>query len=172
MSDARLRYGMVLASVVLLAGCGAPQARTAAASADASAPPATGHAATPHGDHSPHHGGAVLMHGDLHYEIVLPDTGGAELHLTDELRRDLPASVVSHVVIELAPPTGAPRTLELVADESGAFWKASGPAVADPATLVRVGFAYDDQTVSVELPYASYFAPATPAGPSSPVGTR
>lgn len=156
-----LRVGAGVACALLAgfaAGCGAPAAQSVPpAEAAATSPGASGHAATPHGDHSPHHGGTVLMFGDLHYEIVLPPDGGAALHLTDDVRRDLPASVVSHVVIELARPGHEADVLELAPDPSGAFWTAAGPAVTDPATVVRVGFAYDDQTVSVELPFASYF---------------
>jgi hypothetical protein len=125
--------------------------------------PAIGHAATPHGDHMPHHGGAVLMHRDLHYEVVLPPTGGAQLYLTDDVRQELPASVVSSVVIEIARTGAPPEPIELSMEPGGAFWTGAGRPVSDRTATVRVGFAYDGETVSVDLPYATYFV----AAPSS-----
>ena len=135
----------------------------------------SGHAATPHGDHTPHHGGAVLMHRDLHYEVVLPPEGGARLYLTDEVREDLPASVVSSVVIEIARPTAAPEPIELAMDAGGEFWSGRGRPVAGSGATVRVGFAYDNETVSVDLPYESYFGrPAVSAvePPTASKGAR
>jgi hypothetical protein len=173
-SDLR-RLGIVVTSLLGMAavgaGCdGASSAQSPQAPAvEATAAP-TGHAATPHGDHTPHHGGAVLMHRDLHYEVVLPSTGGAQLYLTDEVRRDLPASVVSSVVIEIARTGTTPEAIELSMEPGGAFWTGAGRPVVDRKATVRVGFAYDRETVSVDLPYEAYFIAAAP--PTAASGAR
>jgi hypothetical protein len=159
----RMLAASLSATVAISLGCDAPSSARSSSRESTTVTSGAGHAATPHGDHAPHHGGAVLMHGDLHYEIVLPPGGGAQLYLSDEIRQDLPASVVSSVVIEVERPGAPAQTMELAADASGAFWRAEGPRVGGDGALVRVGFAYDGGTVSVELPYGTYFVRVGPS---------
>ena len=52
-----------------------------------------------HEDHSSRHGGFVMMFLDLHLELVIPEEGGVEIFYSDDMRRDMPASVVSEVAV-------------------------------------------------------------------------
>ncbi len=64
------------------------------------------------------------MAGDLHYEIVLKPAGGAELYLSDAVRKDLPASIVSDVAIEIERPGKKDEQIDMAVDGSGERWKA------------------------------------------------
>jgi hypothetical protein len=166
-------HGVVLltAAVALSAvGCGSPSdgatkpaSAAASVSTSKSAPAAPAAAAPPHGDHSPHHGGTVLMAGDLHYEIVLKPAGGAELYLSDAVRKDLPASIVSDVAFEIDRPSKAAKKTEqidMTIDGSGERWEGEGTPVKEDDAIVRVAFTFQGDPVTVDLPYRSYFKPA------------
>ena len=71
-----------------------------------------------HEDHSPRHGGFVMMFLDLHLELVILEEGGVEI-FSDEMRRDIPASVVSEVVVAVHRPDGSQEPLEMnVSDQA------------------------------------------------------
>lgn len=189
-----LRLSATLSIALVSARCGSPSdgatkpaSASASASAPAAAPSATAAAsadhgaalaagAAPHGDHSPHHGGTVLMAGDLHYEIVLKPAGGAELYLSDAVRKDLPASIVSDVAIEIERPGKKDEQIDMTIDGSGERWEGPAKPVKQDDAIVRVAFTFQGDPVTVDLPYRSYFKPAaaTPAAPavtSTPAGT-
>lgn len=178
-----LRLSLALLVALSAARCGSPSdgaTKPAPASAAASTKPqaagadagaAAGHAgasstsaAAPHGDHSPHHGGTVLMAGDLHYEIVLKPAGGAELYLSDAVRKDLPASIVSDVAIEIERPGKKDEQIDMAVDGSGERWEGPGAPVKQDDAIVRVAFTFQGDPVTVDLPYRSYFKPAAAAG--------
>ena len=66
-----------------------------------------------HEDHSSRHGGFVMMFLDLHLELVIPEEGGVEIFYSDDMRRDMPASVVSEVAVALHRPDGSQEPLEM-----------------------------------------------------------
>jgi hypothetical protein len=162
------------ASKPVAASTSAPAAAGGAAAGHGGAS-APGAAAAPHGDHSPHHGGTVLMAGDLHYEIVLKPAGGAELYLSDAVRKDLPASIVSDVAIEIERPGKKDEQIDMTVDASGERWEGPGAPVKQDDAVVRVAFTFQGDPVTVDLPYRAYFkpaaaAPAAPAAASTPAG--
>jgi hypothetical protein len=190
-SSVMSRRVVVLVSFALLsalagAGCGSPSdgatkpAPASAASAGSGAAAtggvagaghggASASAAAPHGDHSPHHGGTVLMAGDLHYEIVLKPAGGAELYLSDAVRKELPASIVSDVAIEIERPGKKDEQIDMTVDGSGERWEGPGAPVKQDDAIVRVAFTFQGDPVTVDLPYRSYFKPAAkPAAKPAP----
>ncbi len=84
----------------------------------------------PHGNHDPHHGGIVLMYGmDLHYEIVLSPAGHVQLWLSDGARDDLPAAIVSDVVVEIERSGGQREAVDMTMGKSGAELEGKASAV-------------------------------------------
>jgi hypothetical protein len=165
---------IVLAALVSLR-CGTSSAEMAAraaenksaADATASAP---GSAAVPHGDHNPHHGGAVLMLRDLHYEIVFERTGGVAVYFSDAVRKDLPASIVSDVYIEIDRPKHRVERIELAIDASGESWEGKAMPVKQDDAIVRVAFTFQGEATSVDLPWHLYWK--TPVSvPAAGTGT-
>ena len=75
-----------------------------------------------HEDHSSRHGGFVMMFLDLHLELVVPEEGGVEIFYSDEMRRDMPASVVSEVAVTLHRPDGSQEPLEMNVSDQGDRW--------------------------------------------------
>jgi hypothetical protein len=103
----------------------------------------------PHGDHSPHHGGVVMMKGDLHYEVVLDQSGRYRLYFTDAMRADLPAATASRASIIVTRPGEPPESIDLRIDDAGESWIGEGRGVSDAAkTMARVSF-----TVRGQEPY-------------------
>ena len=45
-----------------------------------------------------------MMFLEMHFEIVAPDTGGVRIYYSNEMRIDMPASVVSDVAVEIERP--------------------------------------------------------------------
>jgi hypothetical protein len=132
---------------------------TAAATATADTP-----AAVPHGDHSPHHGGAVLMLRDLHYEIAFEPAGRVAIYFSDAVRKDLPASVVSDVYIEIDRPKHRSERVEMAIDATGESWEGKAMPVKQDDAIVRIAFTFQGEATSVDLPYHLYFKPAAVAG--------
>jgi len=170
-----VRIGVALLFIILAAlaslRCGASSAETGARAAKGqsasagSAPtgtPAlgTGPAAVPHGDHSPHHGGAVLMLRDLHYEIVFEPAGRVAIYFTDAVRKDLPASVVSDVYIEIDRPRHRAERVEMAIDATGEAWEGKSMPVTHDDAIVRIAFTFQGDAMSVDLPYHLYWKPA------------
>jgi len=100
------------------------------------------HAAMPHGDHEPHHGGFVAMYQDLHFEVVMPASGGVQLYFTDEARADLPAAVVSDVAVEVERAGSKPEFVKMAIGPSGDMWVGQVKALADARAVIRVAFLY------------------------------
>jgi hypothetical protein len=171
---------IVLAALVSLR-CGSPSAETAAraaegkpaASASGTAGDAAGAsapAAVPHGDHNPRHGGAVLMLRDLHYEIVFEPAGRVAVYFSDAVRKDLPASVVSDVYIEIDRPKHRVERIEMAIDASGESWEGKAMPVKQEDAIVRVAFTFQGDATSVDLPWHLYWKTRTPA-PAAGTGT-
>jgi hypothetical protein len=141
---------LVLAAALASARCSSPSAETAARAAEGT--PAT----APHGDHNPHHGGAVLMLRDLHYEIVFEPAGRVVVYFSDAVRKDLPASVVSDVYMEIDRPRHKVERIEMAIDTNGEAWEGKAMPV-NPDAVVRVAFTFQGEATSVELPYHLYW---------------
>ncbi len=160
------RLGLRLLPVVVvalapfaLARCGTSSAEspTARATTSAPAPAAKAPAPVPHGDHSPHHGGAVLMLGDLHYEIAFEPAGRVAVYFTDAVRKDLPASVVSDVYLEIVRPTRHAERIEMAIDAAGECWEGRAQPVTQDDAVVRVAFTFQGDATTVDLPYKLYW---------------
>lgn len=105
-----------------------------------------------HGDHSAKRGGFVYMKGDLHYEVILAENGHHRIYLSDATRVELPASILSNVVLEVPHESGL-ETLKLTIDEFGEAWEARGSPVSDPTTVATLSFRFENQQLSIELPF-------------------
>lgn len=109
----------------------------------------------PHGDHNPHHGGVVLMYGlDLHYEIVLTTAGNLELWLSNAVRDDLPASVVSDVAAEIERD-GARQNIDMAISDGGDAWVGKVAAVKAEGTTLHLGFVYRGEPAALSFPATS-----------------
>ncbi len=90
-----------------------------------------------------------MMKGDLHYEVVLDDSGRYQLYFTDATRAELPAAAAANVSITLMRPGEPPEGIELRIDDAGESWIGQGRPVKDPSkTTARVAY-----TVRGEEPY-------------------
>lgn len=107
----------------------------------------------PHGDHTPHHGGMVLMNGDVHYEVVLAKDGHHEIWFSDAMRNELPASVASGVVMEVARPDAPPETIQLAIDDAGEAWVARSRPLEGAGIMVKVRYALQGEPHEIELPF-------------------
>jgi hypothetical protein len=106
-----------------------------------------------HGDHRPHYGGIVLMNGDLHFEVVVSPRGTYHVYFSDELRRELPASTVSEVVLTVTREHAQPETLILNVDDTGESWVATGKPVGEPQVTIRVAYFFEQKPYWIDIPW-------------------
>lgn len=113
-----------------------------------------------HGNHDPSYGGIVYMHDDLHFEVVFDQGGAHRVYFSDEVRTELPASVVSGVRLNVSRP-GEEAAEELAAriDESGESWVVAGRRV-DGAATARVSFMTPEGPYFIDVPVLAAPAPA------------
>ena len=105
-----------------------------------------------HGDHNPHHGGIVLMYGgDLHYEVVLTPEGKVQLYLSDALRTDLPAAMVSDVAVEIER-NGKREVVDMQIGDSGEYWQGKAAPVKEEGTVLHLAFVFRGDAAVVEFP--------------------
>jgi hypothetical protein len=130
------RFGKTILAVLVASGlCGSPALR-----------------AQMHGDHNPHHGGIVLMYGgDLHYEVVLKPDGTVQLYLSDAMRTDLPAAMVSDVAVEVER-AGQREAIDMKIDESGEYWHGKAKPVKEDGTVLHLAFVFREEAAVVEFP--------------------
>jgi hypothetical protein len=114
----------------------------------------------PHGDHRPRYGGLVLMDGNLHFEVVAHSDGHYRVYFSDEIRRELPASTVSEVVLTVGRPNAKPETLILSVDDEGESWMGTGRPFGDAGVMMRVAFVFDEKPYFIDIPWSQ----AVPAG--------
>jgi hypothetical protein len=109
----------------------------------------------PHGNHDPKYGGVVLMNGDLHFEVVLARDGGYQLHFSDAVRDELPASIASSVSVTVLRDGMTPETVTLQIDESGERWIGRGRPVDDPAqATARIAYTLQAEPYFIDVPFA------------------
>ena len=116
------------------------------------------------------------MYGlDLHYEVVLTATGNVQLWLSNAVREDLPASVVSDVAAEIEH-AGKRQNIDMTISDSGDAWVGKTTAVKAEGTTLHLGFVYRGEPAALSFPATSLIgdgreqlvndtahAPATPA---------
>lgn len=128
----------------------------------------TAHGDEEHGNHDSAHGGLVMMYIDLHFEIVLLEEGGVQIHYSDAGRSPLPAAVVSDVMVEILDAAAPGETIPMSVSAAGDFWEGDGSVVSSPVTIVRVSFLFQGEPLVFELPARLFPAfmepmPAMPA---------
>ena len=144
----------LVAAVLLLAAAWScatqahPQPTNAAAD-----PPATSTSAMPHGDHRPRHGGLVLMNGNLHFEVVAKRDGHYRVYFSDEVRRELPASTVSEVVLTITRSHVAAEPIILSVDDEGESWVGEGKPFGNADVTIRVAFVFEDKPYFIDIPW-------------------
>lgn len=108
-----------------------------------------------HGDHNPHHGGIVLMYGgDLHYEVVLSADGKVQLWLSDAMRTDLPAAMVSDVAVEIER-SGKRVAVDMQINDSGECWQGKAGALKEDGSVLHLAFVFREEAAVVEFPVAA-----------------
>jgi hypothetical protein len=147
---------MVLLLGAVIAGCARPAAPPAPAEM-ATAPKDAQHAGItePHGDHTPRQGGLVLMNGDVHYEVVMDPSGKYEVWFSDAVRTELPASIASHVRVQVTRPTEPPETVALAIDEAGESWVGQGRRVTGDGVMVKITYALKGAPHEVDMPFVA-----------------
>jgi hypothetical protein len=134
-------------------GCARP-APPPPAAAVPSEPAVTSSAPVPHGDHRPRHGGLVLMNGNLHFEVVAKHDGNYRVYFSDEVRRELPASTVSEVVLTVGRPHAVPEPLILTVDDEGESWVGTGKPFDDAGVTIRVAFVFEEKPYFIDIPWS------------------
>jgi hypothetical protein len=153
-----VRFVCFLLAWLLAAGCTdrSGQSETAAIPSVQRAPdPQHANVSGPHGDHTPHHGGLVLMNGDVHYEVVIGRDGKHQVWFSDAVRSELPATVASGVVMEVARPQGPVETVAMSIDEAGESWRGAGRPIAGDGVMVKIRYALQGQMHEIEVPVVS-----------------
>ena len=108
-----------------------------------------------HGDHDAHHGGFVMMYRDLHCEVVANPQGGVQLYLTDAGRADLPAAVVTDVVVEIERKGAPLEAVRMAISAGGDFWEGKSKPISAKDTTVHAAFVFAREPVVVNLPASS-----------------
>jgi len=108
--------------------------------------------ASAHEDHSSRHGGFVMMFLELHLELVLPKEGGVEIFYSDEMRRDIPASVIPDVTVAVQRSNGYEEKIEMSLSDQGDRWTGPSSPIIDPTTIVRVEFFWQGDLITLDVP--------------------
>jgi len=146
---------------LLVTGCSREaEAPRTTITADASAPGGV----MQHGNHNPKYGGVVMMNGDLHFEVVAKPDGSYALYFSDYARRDLPASLVSNVMLAIKRPGYRAEHVDLHISSTGEDWEGHGGSVDDKDTDIRVNYTYQGRSVYTDMPF---FVPSAPNATSS-----
>jgi hypothetical protein len=141
---------LLILMTLALAGCSReqPAPRTVLA---ADAMPASGMA---HGTHDPKFNGVVMMNGNLHFEVVANRDGSYKIYFSDEARRELPASIVRDLKLEVARPGFRPEPVEMSISSSGENWEGKGGSVSEPDASIHVNYQYQGEPRATDLPFA------------------
>ena len=111
------------------------------------------HSAGPHGNHDPRHGGIVFMNGDLHFEVVLSQSGTHHIYFSDAVRAELPAATASEVTLSLSSGEAPAETLKAEVDDSGESWIAKGSPLKGKDVTARVSFVVENEPYWIDVPY-------------------
>jgi len=151
----RIACLVLLAALAVACGNGTEEDRAASPTQPPGAPRDAQHQGVtgPHGDHTPHHGGMVLMNGDVHYEVVLATDGHHEVWFSDAMRNELPASIASGVMMEVARPEAPPEIVQLAIDDAGEAWVAKARQVDGDGVMVKLRYALQGEPHEIELPF-------------------
>lgn len=98
------------------------------------------------------------MKGDLHYEVVVDESGREHrLYFSDAVREDLPASVASRASLTIRRDGEPEETIPLQIDNTGESWIGSGRPVRGLGSgrakaTVRVAFIVANDPYWIEVP--------------------
>jgi hypothetical protein len=95
--------------------------------------------------------------------VVVGSDGTYRVYFSDELRRELPASTVSEVVLTIMRANRKPETLILNVDESGESWMASGRPITGAQATIRVAYFFEQKSYWIDIPWT----PSVPASQSA-----
>jgi hypothetical protein len=94
------------------------------------------------------------MNGNLHFEVVAHSDGHYRVYFSDEVRRELPASTVSEVVLTITRSHGGAETLILNVDDEGESWMGAGRPFGEAAVTIRVAFVFEDKPYWIDIPWS------------------
>jgi hypothetical protein len=103
-------------------------------------------------DDEPHHGGVVKAWQDMHFEAAVLPTGGVQVYFSDAMGEPMPASAISQVQVEVARPGQKTEYIDLAIDPTGVFWIGKSQPLAEPKSVMRVGFVTRGKSALVEVP--------------------
>jgi hypothetical protein len=105
------------------------------------------------------------MDRDLHFEVAMRPDGEYRVYFTDEVRKPLPASTVSDVVVSVSCEGEPPEVLALQIDQADESWAGKAQhEVHDPDATVRVSYVYRDAPYWIDIPIDGLRNPPEKAG--------
>ncbi len=117
-----------------------------------------------HEDHNSRHGGFVMMFLEMHFEIVAPDTGGVRIYYSNEMRIDMPASVVSDVAVEIERPGGIYESVTMSISDDGGHWGGDSSPIINPDSIVRLAFLFQGEPFVLDIPASVFPEPSNEHG--------
>jgi hypothetical protein len=76
------------------------------------------------------------------------------VYFSDEVRKELPASIVSEVVLTISRPHQAPELLILAVDDAGESWVGEGKPFGSSDVTIRVAFVFEDKPYFIDIPWS------------------
>ena len=105
-----------------------------------------------HEDHNSRYGGFVMMFLEMHFEIVVPDNGGLKIYYSNEMRIEMPASVVSDVAVEIERPGGTFESVSMFISDDGGHWGGDSTPIIDPDSIIRLAFLFQGEPFVLDIP--------------------
>ena len=105
-----------------------------------------------HEDHNSRYGGFVMMFLEMHFEIVVPNSGGLKIYYSNEMRIEMPASVVSDVAVEIERPGGTFESVSMFISDDGGHWGGDSTPIIDPDSIIRLAFLFQGEPFVLDIP--------------------
>ena len=117
-----------------------------------------------HEDHNSRYGGFVMMFLEMHFEIVAPETGGVRIYYSNEMRIDMPASVVSDVAVEIERSGGIYESVIMSISDDGGHWGGDSSPIINPDSIVRLAFLFQGEPFVLDIPASVFPEPSNEHG--------
>jgi len=105
-----------------------------------------------------------MMFLEMHFEIVAPDTGGVRIYYSNEMRIDMPASVVSDVAVEIERPGGIYESVTMSISDDGGHWGGDSSPIINPDSIVRLAFLFQGEPFVLDIPASVFPEPSNEHG--------